>query len=210
MRSWSITGVWILLMSAGPAFAQSASRHPTLFVEGAALADHPRPFEAPVTAGAGAGAGVSFSPHFSIRFEIAAPNWHSREDVFRNRVLNNIQAGSERYRQRIRSYSVLFSRDLEVGERLQLSFLGGLSVIDREDREFLSFDILALDGRKVGHNASGWQTSRSLGAMTFGVDAAIAVTKRLAVVPRLRFHGQPAGDGHSSNFQPGVAVRWRF
>jgi hypothetical protein len=210
LRSWSIVGVAILLISAGPAFAQSASRYPAGFVEGAVLADLDQVFIAPATVGGGAGAGVSFSPRFSMRFEVAVPNWHTRTDDYRSRAGNNIHAGSVREDRRIRSYSILFSRDVKVGERLQLSFLGGFGVIDNEERQSLSFDVLALNGTKVGHQESGFQTSRSLAAVTVGVDAAIAVTKQLAVVPRLRLLGQPAGDAHSSNVQPGVAFRWRF
>ena len=97
-----------------------------------------------------------------------------------------------------------------MGDRLQLSFLLGLSVIDREARQSVSYDVLTLTGAKVSHQESGYQSSGAMGGVGGGVDAAIAVTKSLAVVPRLRFHSQPAGDGHSSNGQPGVAIRWRF
>jgi hypothetical protein len=61
-------------------------------------------------------------------------------------------------------------------------------------------------------NARQWTESgaRTLGAFTVGANAAIAVTRRLAVVPDLRYDYGSIGDEINNSLRMSVRVLWRF
>ena len=96
--------------------------------------------------------------------------------------------------------------------RLNIALLAGGTRAKRASRSRGFTERYTLDGELLEHH----DYDRSDGsydwlAVSFGADAAIAVTKHLAVVPQLRLHSYLYSE-HTSLmfFRPRVSVRWQF
>ena len=152
------------------------------------------------------------TPRFSMRLEFELPDWHASDYAGRGRVANHIEAYSQREERRSPSVSLLFGYNIRPVTRLHIALLAGGTRAKRASRSRGFTERYTLDGALLEHR----DYDRSYGdydwlAVSFGADAAIAVTKHVAVVPQLRLHSYLYSE-HTSVmfFRPRVSVRWQF
>jgi hypothetical protein len=95
---------------------------------------------------------------------------------------------------------------------IQVALLAGLSATDRVSRHSGFSDKLTLDGELITHSPYDRRFAAQWFALALGIDVAIAVTKHLSIVPRLRLYAYPLWVEAPSLFitRPGLAVRWQF
>jgi hypothetical protein len=178
----------LVVVALAAATEAAAQRHESaLFLEGAFLGDHEVKGQSvpPMTVGGGGAIGFQISRHFSLRFEAEAPLMHT--------VDFGDQTFSATDRFRTTTYSTLAAGHYQPHRRVTLAFLGGLSAANSETRR-------SVDSRE-------YRWSFKAGALTAGVDAAVALTPHLAIVPEVRFH---AYNEYSTGTRPKVAIRWTF
>jgi hypothetical protein len=184
------------------------------FVEGGGLldVDSTQRSQTTTTSGVTIGAGVFMTPRFSMRLEFELPAWHASDYAGRGRVASHIEAYSQREERRSPSISLLFGYNIRPVTRLNIALLAGGTKAKRASRSRGFTERYTLDGALLEHH----DYDRSDGsydwlAVSFGADAAIAVTKHLAVVPQLRLHSYLYSE-HTSVmfFRPRVSVRWQF
>ena len=184
------------------------------FVEGGGLfdVDPTQRSQTTTTSGLAIGAGVFLTPRVSVRLEFDLPDWHASDYAGRGRVANHIEAYSQREESRSPSVSVLFGYHIRPVSRLDIALLAGGTNAQRATRSRGFTERYTLDGALIEHHDyDRTYDSYDWPAVSFGADAAIALTKHLAVVPQLRLHSYPYSD-HTSLlfFRPRVAVRWQF
>lgn len=194
--------------------ARTVSAQGKGFVEGGALLDVDPTLRSQMTttSGVAVGAGVFVTPRLSMRLELELPKWHASDYEGRGRVASHIEAYSQREERRSPSASFLVGYDIRPMTRLNMTLLAGGTRATRATRsrgftERYTLDGVLLDHRDFDHSDDnhGWL------AVSAGVDAAIAVTKHLAVVPQLRLHSYLYSEHTSLMFvRPRLSVRWRF
>ena len=185
-----------------------------VFVEGGALfdVDPTQRSQTTTTSGLTIGAGVFVTPRFSVQLEFDLPDWHASDYAGRGRVANHIEAYSQREEGRSPSVSLLFGYTVRPVTRLNIALLAGGTNAKRATRSRGFTERYTLDGALLEHHDYD-RTSDSYDwpAVSFGADAAITVTRHLAVVPQLRLHSYLFSD-HTSLlfFRPRVTLRWQF
>lgn len=203
--------LWLTMVGLG---TRAVSAQGKGFVEAGALldVDPTQRSQTTTTSGLTIGAGVFMTPRFSVRLEFDLPDWHVSDYAGRGRVANHIEAYSQREEGRSPSVSLLFGYTIRPVTRLNIALLAGGTKAKRATRSRGFTERYTLDGALLEHQdydrtygSYDWQ------AVSVGVDAAIAVTKHLAVVPQLRLHSYLYSE-HTSQmfFRPRVAVRWQF
>jgi hypothetical protein len=210
LRSVVIAGLLVAALCGAPLNASAQ----TVFVEGGPLLDYDPTLRSQTTTTAGltAGAGLFLTPRFSVRLEFEFPRWHASDYSGRGRVANHIEAYSTHEENRARSGSVLFGYHLRPATRVSVALLAGGTSATRAWRNRGFTQRLALDGSLIEHHdfENGGDNYDWL-AVSFGADAAIAVTKHLAVVPQLRLHSYLYSEHTSLMFsRPRISVRWQF
>jgi hypothetical protein len=184
------------------------------FVEGGGLfdIDPTQRSQTTTTPGLTVGAGLFLAPQRSLRLEVELPAWHASGYEGRNRVADHIEAYSQREDSRSPSVSVLFGYDFRPAPRLTIALLAGGTSAKRAWRsrgftERYTLDGVLLEHRDIDNSSDGYEWL----AMSGGVDAAVHVTKHLAVVPQLRLHSYLFSE-HTSElfFRPRLSVRWQF
>ena len=152
------------------------------------------------------------APRVSMRLEFELPDWHASDYAGRGRVANHIEAYSQREERRSPSVSLLFGYSIRPVSRFNIALLAGGTSAKRASRIRGFNERYTLDGALVEHH----DYDRSYGgydwlAVSFGAEAAIAVTNHMAVVPQLRLHSYLYSE-HTSLmfFRPRVSVRWQF
>ena len=188
------------------AYAQTAGS--SIFVESAMLADHdPTHFHsnARFTPGGGGTIGFHLTPKFSARFDVEVPAFDTRTSTaFYPAALRSATILSAR----TVTYAGLFGWHLQpYDSRVDLSFLAGLSSAIPENHASGSDEILAQDGSVVRRESWNSSYSSRTGALTYGVDVAVAVNAHLSVVPELRFHTYSE---YGTITRSKVAIRWTF
>jgi hypothetical protein len=181
----------MLIVSAVGANAQIRNR---MFVEGGVLVDQDAPEDGSltVTAGGVLGGGVRLPLPFTLRIEAEVPRWHT----------TTIGAEfQEEVAFRAISYAFLVAGHFRPLGRVQLEPLAGFNLVTQ------SWRWRAVDS---GHPFEQRRT-RHWPALSVGIDAPVAVTRRLAVVPQLRV----SVTTHSTHYKDGwirlrMALRWQF
>ena len=184
------------------------------FVEAGALldVDPTQRSQTTTTSGLTIGGGLFMSPRFSARLEFDLPDWHTSDSAGRSRVATHIEAYSQREEGRSPSVSLLFGYTMRPVTRFNITLLAGGTRAKRATRSRGFTEKYTLDGALLEHrDHDRTYDSYEWPAVSFGADAAIAVTKHLAVVPQLRLHSYLFSE-HTSQmfFRPRVAVRWQF
>jgi hypothetical protein len=90
---------------------------------------------------------------------------------------------------------------------VDVAFLVGLSEAIHDTRNSGYSDTTLLRTVEVVHEEFTSRSSDSVGAVTAGVDAAVNLTRHLAIVPEVRFH---LYNEYGAVTRPKVAVRWTF
>ena len=107
----------------------------------------------------------------------------------RGRVASHIEAYFQREERRSPSVSLLFGYDIRPVTHLNIALLAGGMWAKRASRSRGFTERCTLDGELLDHHDyDRGDGSYDWLAVSFGADAAIAVTKHLAVVPQLRLH----------------------
>ena len=204
---------FLCLMVAGPG-ARAVSAQGKGFVEGGALldVDPTQRSQTTTTSGATVGGGVFLSPRFSMRFEVELPEWHASDYEGRGRVASHIEAYSQREERRSPSASFLLGYDVRPMTRLNITLLAGGTRARRASRTRGFTERYTLDGVLLEHRDYDQSNDDyTWPAVSAGVDAAIAVTKHLAIVPQLRVHSYLFSEHTSEMFvRPRLALRWQF
>ena len=185
----------------------------TVFAEAAGLADHDPTLRSDTntTIGVSAGIGVSLSPRVSVRLEFDLPRWHRSESSRTARLPQRIEVRSIREENRARSISALVAGHIRPMSRLHVAVVGGGTRASRDSRRAGFVGVLDLDGRLIDHREIASDSSHTWLALTGGSDAAISLTRRLALVPQLRIHSYlPPANTPLVFVRPRVALRWQF
>jgi hypothetical protein len=184
------------------------------FVEGGGLldVDPTQRSQTTTTSGVTIGAGVFMTPRFSLRLEYDLPDWHASDYAGRGRVASHIEEYSQREERRSPSVSLLLGYNIRPVRRFSIALIVGGTNAKRASRVRGFTERYTLEGALLEH----YDFDRSYGgydwlAVSFGADAAIAVTKHLAVVPQLRLHSYLYSEHTSLMFvRPRMSVRWQF
>jgi len=200
-----ISIVVLLLISATPT-AMAWAGDSVLFVDGAFLGDHDgsRWIQTPMALGGSGAIGFRASRHFSVRFEAEVPGIHARTLTTNYPGLLNT-SDTESFR--TITYGALFAVHYPVHQRVDVAFLVGLSEAIHDTRNSGYSDTTLLRTVEVVHEEFTSRSSDSVGAVTAGVDAAVNLTRHLAIVPEVRFH---LYNEYGAVTRPKVAVRWTF
>jgi hypothetical protein len=162
--------------------------------------------------GVSGGVGVVLTRQVSLRLEFDLPPWHASQHSGRVRLPHRIEVDSIREENRAPSISGLIAGHLRSGSRVSVALLAGCTSATRSWRNSGFVDYLDLQENLPEHHevANSGSNYRWL-AVTGGADAAISLTKRLAVVPQLRVHSYLFSDHTSLVFvRPRVLLRCQF
>lgn len=198
----------ILLLAGLPAATYAQGTRSSIFVEGAVFADHdPTHFhrDARFIPGGGGTVGFHLTPRFSARFDVEVPAFDTRTfDVFFPGVFRSSTVDSAR----TVTYAGLCGWHVRpYDNRVDLSFLAGLSSVTPEHHGTGYDEVLAKDGSVVRRESTSSSYSSRYGALTFGVDVAVAVNAHLSIVPEVRFHTYSE---YGTITRSKVAIRWTF
>ena len=164
------------------------------------------------TIGVSGGVGVFLTRRMSVRLEFDLPPWHASQQSGRARLPHRIEVHSIREENRAPSFSGLIAGHLRSGSRVSVAILAGCTSATRSWRDSGFVDYLDLQENVSEHHevANSGSNYRWL-AVTAGADAAVSLTKQLAVVPQLRVHSYLFSDHTSLVFvRPRVLLRWQF
>lgn len=198
--------------AATPAIAQSTVAQSRMFLEASIRADHDTTLGLnPVgtTKAAGFGAGVVLTDHYSVRFEVDVPSWHVNDSYFYYSATQSSFTSHEE--ERTLSYSLMVARHLKPSGPLRIAFLAGISKTDRQIQGSFSDDHFTPTGALISHREFSDRSTFHTGPTpSFGVDAAIDLSKHVSIVPSLRLHFAQRIDFLSVIARPGLTLRWRF
>lgn len=204
----------VLLSLAAPAAAQTR----LAFVEAGLLADYDPTLHDDTTTKAGitGSLGVFVSRRWSVRAEVEYPQWHSTTWSGESRSVPNGIPRIDRFNlleeRRSPSISVLAGRDATPDSRVNLTLLGGVTITRRDSRTSGTIDVFDVDGNLIEHkdirrDSGGYNWL----ALSAGADAAIALTKSLALVPQIRVHSYLYSEHTPLMFvRPRLALRYTF
>ncbi len=179
-------------------------------------------------------AGVQWSPRFSLRVETTV----GRLDFTRTRRARfTLNGGSDavdavlrqlsreeierlwpetdlEVRRHVRSVtSILAAAHQQLGSRVRLALLAGLT-LQRETSREQRVDPTLLDlSPRYEFTTHVTESSRTQGLLGLGIDVDVRLTRRLSVVPQVRFDvGEDANDPDDgiTVIRPGMALRWTF
>jgi hypothetical protein len=150
--------------------------------------------------------GVRLPRGFSFRFEYGLPKWHAFENTTTGCCGMSFSTQAEH---RIVTYSFLMGRDFELGRRVTFTPLVGYTVASHQDRGSVTTEFRRADGSVVS-DTSDDSGSETVNVLTIGVESAIAVSPRIALVPSVRLHTFPGTEGAETVVRPAVGVRWSF
>ena len=210
-----VTGtILVVLWSQMPAVAQTAAAAKgatsRVFVDAALVADYDQTdFEpaGPAMAG-GVGIGTSLWKRYSLRFEFDVPGEHV--DFYEAPRLQH------RFASKTTSYAFLLGRHFRMEKRVPIVALIGVSALTHRTHftGFIDFAPPDVNGSRHvefnDHEVEQWV------ALTMGVEAPVAITRHLRLVPQLRTHsvanaelGELFPSGKSA-LRPRLSLRWQF
>jgi hypothetical protein len=215
MRVLRIVGIGVgvvmtAICSSARADAQTSAPAGRVFIEAAAVADYDRTdFEptGPALAG-GLGIGTRLGRRDSVRFEFDVPGEHV--DRYRQQGLEH------RFASKTTAFAFLFGRGFRTDKKVGLVALAGVSALTHRTHVtgFIDFERPDANGSRHldfdEHDVEQWV------ALTAGIEAPIAITRHLRVVPQLRTHqvanaelGELFPSGKSA-IRPRLSLRWEF
>lgn len=158
--------------------------------------------------------GATSTRRWTVRFETSVPAWHSATTYLAYTRQSGtgprasvVESGIGQHR--ITTFSFLAGRSLPLGSRVSLALLGGVGGGIHQDRERGTEVVTASDGTvRTMPNDSDF--SENVLSLQTGADVEIALSRRIAVVPQVRFHLALAEQAYARIARPAVAFRWRF
>lgn len=153
------------------------------------------------------GIGVGLPRRWNVRFEATEPVWHDQDYSFAYGS-STVTSVTGTNRHRISTYTSMLGHDFGTG-RVVVTVLGGLGVALHADQEHEVRTVTAA-GKSPDVRQFNRKTSEALGVIGLGVDVAVALNDKLALVPSFRTYAFPQYEQGFSMWRPGVAVRWRF
>jgi len=198
VRQGLFSSVLLLFLLAQPARAQSR-----LFVSGDVFADqHRLSGDSAATRGTtevgwGGGVGLLVTERWDLRTEVGVGDTTTRTQP----LLPSVAAFQARTRSRIAATSVLVGFHAASGGRLQLTVLGGLSLLHVKT---------TIDSIPAGVVIAPRTRIDNVAAPTVGVEIPIVLFQNFSVVPGLRVHAFSLSTGGAGGFaiRPGIGIRW--
>lgn len=195
----------LAILAATTVQAQSVVRSPRAYLDGGIAADlDPNTYASGLDSRpAGALAIGAALPHrWTLRFEATVPSWHEESNT--STCSRCFPQGpvtiSQMQQHRISTYAFMTGRDFSLGRRVQFTPLIGATVSDHEDHNEVTFSpAVVAPGPSTNHEP--------LFIVSWGVELAIAVTERVAIVPGLRMHVVPGYDEALPIVRPGLTIR---
>ena len=157
------------------------------------------------TLGGSVGVGTFVDPRWSVRLEAAFP----RAIVAGSTTIQQVgpdRSFTRRVRvsERTRSAAFVIGFHTRRHGRVRFTYLGGIAFA--QARRVEDFESI-FEGPTSRPPESFGTTTVTYGITpTVGMDAVVALTRRLAIVPRIRAQGS----AHGLSIRPGVAIQWGF
>ncbi len=176
-----------------------------VFIEATAMADYDQTdFEPPGPALAdGAGIGARLARRYTLRFEFDKPGEHV--ELFEAPRLRH------RFASKTTAFAFLLGRDFRIDKRVPIVVLIGVSALTHRTHFTGYIDFAAPDANGSRHVDFDEHDVEQWVAVTLGVEAPIAISRHLRVVPQLRTHDVANEElGQRSALRPRLSLRWQF
>ena len=176
-----------------------------VFIEATAMADYDQTdFEPPgPTFAGGAGIGTRLARRYTLRFEFDKPGEHV--ELFEAPRLRH------RFASKTTAFAFLLGRDFRMDKRVPIVALIGVSALTHRTHFTGYIDFAAPDVNGSRHVDFDEHDVEQWVALTLGIEAPIAISRHLRVVPQLRTHDVANEElVQRSALRPRLSLRWQF